>query len=62
MMPWVGVKSETNDVEDLGVLKTTSGNVSKRLKTRTITRVGKSELALIMKQITTKEYHVEKGI
>ena len=61
MVPWVGVESETNGLEDLGVLRATSGNATKRLKTRAITRAGKSAQAIIMKQIATEERQAEKG-
>ena len=61
MVPWIGVESETNGLGDLGVLRATSGNATKRLKTRAITRAGKSAQAIIMKQIATEERQAEKG-
>ena len=61
MVPWVGVKSETNGLGDLGVLRATSGNATKRLKTRVITSAGKSVQAIIMKQIATEKRQAEKG-
>lgn len=61
MVPWVGAESETNGVGSLGVLRATSGNAMKRLKTRAITRAGKSARAITMKQISTEERQAEKG-
>ena len=55
MVQWVEAESETNGVGSLGILKATSGNATKRLKTRAITRAGKSAQAIIMKQIATEE-------
>lgn len=61
MVPWVEAEPEINGVESRGILKVTSGNATKRLKTRAITRAGKSAQAIIMKQIATEERQAEKG-
>ena len=61
MVPWVRAESETNGVGSRGVLRATSGNATKRLKTRSITRAGKSSQAITMKQIATEERQAEKG-
>lgn len=61
MVPWGGAESETNGVGSLGILRATSGNATKRLKTRAMTRAEKSAPAITMKQITTEECQVEKG-
>ena len=61
MVPWTGAESETNGVGSLGILRATSGNATKKLKTRAITRAGKSAQAIILKQIATEECQAEKG-
>lgn len=61
MMPWGGAESETNGVGSLGVLRATSGNATKRLKTRAMTKAEKSARAITMKQIATEERQAEKG-
>ncbi len=61
MVTWIEAESEINGVGSLGILKATSGNATKRLKTRAITRAGKSAQAIIMKQIATEERQAEKG-
>ena len=60
MVPWAWVESESNE-ESQDVLKATNGNVTKKLKTRVITKAGKSAQAIIIKQIATEERQVEKG-
>ena len=60
MVPWVRAESETNGVGSRGVLRATSGNATKRLKTHAITRVGKSSQAITMKQIATEKRQAEK--
>ena len=62
MVPWVDAESEIHGVGSLGILKATSGNATKKLKTRAITRAGKSAPAIIMKQIATEERQAEKGL
>ena len=54
------MESESNG-ESQDVLKATNGNATKKLKTRAITRAGKSTQAIIIKQITTEERQVDKG-
>ena len=61
MVQWVGAESETNGVGSLGALRATSGNATKRLKTRAMTRAGKSARAITMKQSATEERLAEKG-
>ncbi len=57
------VETEINQSANLGVLKATSGNATKRLKirqeTRVTTRAGKSAEAAI-KQITTQDLQAKK--
>lgn len=60
MVSWVAIESESNG-GSRGVLKATSGNATKKLKTRTITRAWKSAQAIIMKQIAVKEHQTEIG-
>lgn len=54
------VESERNRLGNAGVLKATSGNAPKRLKSRVITRAGKSAEAVI-KQFATQELQVAIG-
>lgn len=61
MVPRVGEESGRNGVGSRGILKATSGNATKKLKTRAITRAAKSAQAIMMKQIATEERQVEKG-
>lgn len=62
MVPWMGAESEINGMGIRGILKATSGNATKKLKTRAITRAGKSAQSIIMKQIATEERQAEKGM
>ena len=61
MVPWIGAESETNGVGSLDILRAMSGNVTKKLKTRAITKAGKSAQAIILKKIASKECQAEKG-
>ena len=54
-----GVESEKNQLGNVGVLRATSGNATKRLKSRVTTRAGKSAEAAI-KKFVTQELQVEK--
>ena len=60
----LGIEVERSQSANPGVLKTTSGNVAKRLKmrqeTRVTTRAGKTAEAAI-KQIAAQELQAEKG-
>ena len=54
-----GVESEGNQLGNVGALRATSGNATKRLKSRVTTRAGKSAEAAI-KKFATQELQVEK--
>ena len=60
----LGGEAERNQLANIGVLKATSGNATKRLKirqdTRVATRASKNAEAAI-KQIATQELQPEKG-
>ena len=60
VVQWVGVESERNEVGSLGILRTTSENATKRMKSRVTARAGKSTQAAI-KQFATQELQAEKG-
>ena len=55
IVPWTGVESKTNKMGSLDILRATSGNATKKLKTRAITKAGKYAQAIILKQIATEE-------
>lgn len=54
-----GVESEGNQLENAGVLKVSSGNATKRLKLRVLTRAEKSAEAA-MRQFAAQERQAEK--
>ena len=56
----IGVESEENQVDNAGVLRATSGNVTKRLKSRVLTRAEKSAEAA-MRQFAAQERQAEKA-
>lgn len=60
VVQWIEVESERNEVESLGILRTTSGNATKRIKLRVTAKAGKSTQAAI-KQFATQELQAKKG-
>ena len=60
MVQWVGVESEKNEGGNVGVLRATSGNATKRLKSRVTTRAGKSAQTVIKQGLQAEKGKMQK--